>query len=89
MAALATRERAVAERPQAGPRRVEAVRAGRRDASRTSILAVWEDLVAEGRADCPVCGGSISADGGCAGCGSELSLSGRGPAGPRRLTHLG
>lgn len=71
MAALATRERAVAERPLPD-----------RGASRLfqpgsvtledSILAVWGDLVAEGRAECPVCGGSISADGGCAACGSEL-----------------
>ena len=71
MAALATRERALAERPQAD-----------RGASRLfepgsvtledSILAVWEGLVGEGRAECPVCRGSISADGGCAGCGSEL-----------------
>jgi hypothetical protein len=36
------------------------------------ILGVWEDVVVEGSADCPVCGGSISPDG-CVGCGSHLS----------------
>ena len=71
MAAVVTRERSAAERPQPD-----------RGASRLfepgsvtledSILAVWEGLVAEGRAECPVCGDSISAEGGCAGCGSEL-----------------
>ena len=38
-----------------------------------AILAVWQDLVTEGRAECPVCGGSISVEGGCPACGSELS----------------
>ena len=37
------------------------------------ILGAWEDLVAEGRAACPVCGGSMSAEAGCSSCGSELS----------------
>ena len=71
MAALATRERALAERPQAdrgASRLFEPGSVSLED----SILAVWDALVAEGRADCPVCGGSISADRGCAGCGSEL-----------------
>jgi hypothetical protein len=74
MAALATREQAVAEQPQAGhgaSRLFEPGGATLED----SILAVWEDLVAQGRAECPVCGGpmSPSADGGCPACGSELS----------------
>ena len=40
------------------------------------VLGTWEDLVAEGRAACPVCGGSMAATAGhaaCGGCGSELS----------------
>jgi hypothetical protein len=74
MAALATREQAVAEHSQPGhgaSRLFEPGGATLED----SILAVWEDLVAQGRAECPVCGGSMSppADGGCRACGSELS----------------
>jgi hypothetical protein len=37
------------------------------------ILGVWEDLAAEGRAECPVCRSPLSAAGGCDGCGSDLS----------------
>jgi hypothetical protein len=37
------------------------------------VLGAWEDLVAGGPAECPVCGGSIRAVGGCASCGSDLS----------------
>ncbi len=74
MAALATREHAVAEQPQAGrggSRLFEPGGATLEDV----VLRAWEDLAAEGRAVCPVCGGSMSpaADGGCPGCGSELS----------------
>jgi hypothetical protein len=74
MAALATREQAVVERPHAGDgasRLFEPAGATLED----SILVVWEDLVAQGCAECPVCGGSLSpsADGGCPACGSELS----------------
>ena len=71
MAAVATRERSAAERPQrdcGASRLFEPGSVTLED----SIVAVWESLVAEGRAECPVCGGSISAEGGCAGCGSEL-----------------
>ena len=71
MAALATRERAAAERPPVGEgasRLFEPRSVTLEDA----ILAVWQDLVAEGRAECPVCGGSISAEDGCAACGSQL-----------------
>jgi rubrerythrin len=73
MAALATREQGIAEQPRAErrvPRLFEPGGASLED----SILAVWEDLVAEGRAECPVCGGSMSpsADGGCPSCGSKL-----------------
>ena len=35
------------------------------------VLGVWEDLALEGRAGCPVCGGSMS-PAGCADCGTEL-----------------
>ena len=38
-----------------------------------AILGVWEDLVAGGRAGCPVCGGALHAAVGCECCGSELS----------------
>ena len=74
MAALATREQAVAEQPQAGhgaSRLFEPGGATLEDV----VLLVWEDLAAEGRAVCPVCGGSMSpsADGGCRACGSALS----------------
>jgi len=76
MAALATREHSTAERPQpahassgAPSRLFEPGGATLEDV----VLGVWADLVADGRAECPVCGGSISADGGCLGCGSELS----------------
>jgi hypothetical protein len=74
MAALATREQAVVAQPMAGhgaSRLFEPGGATLED----SILAVWEDLVAQGCAECPICGGSMSpsADGGCPTCGSELS----------------
>jgi len=37
------------------------------------ILGAWEDLVEGRRAECPVCGGSMSMLEGCESCGSELS----------------
>ena len=37
------------------------------------VLGAWEDLVAGGPAECPVCGGQMRAAGGCAGCGADLS----------------
>jgi hypothetical protein len=37
------------------------------------VLSVWEELAAKGRAECPVCGGSLGRGGGCSGCGAELS----------------
>jgi hypothetical protein len=37
------------------------------------ILGAWEDLAAGRRAECPVCGGSMSILRGCDDCGSELS----------------
>ena len=76
MSAVATREprTAVVERPQRGvdgPRLFD-------DGVRLeeTILELWEDIVVEGRAACPVCGGSMTAGSGhaaCSGCGAELS----------------
>ena len=36
------------------------------------VLGAWEDLVAGGPAECPVCGGQMPA-GRCRSCGSDLS----------------
>jgi hypothetical protein len=37
------------------------------------ILGAWEDLLAGGPAECPVCGGHMRTVGGCGACGSDLS----------------
>ena len=37
------------------------------------VLGAWEELVADGRAECPVCGSAMSLLTGCEGCGAELS----------------
>ncbi len=37
------------------------------------IAGAWEDLVAEGAADCPVCGGTMRVVSGCDSCGADLS----------------
>ena len=37
------------------------------------VLERWDRLVADGSAACIVCGGSMSAAGGCDSCGAELS----------------
>jgi hypothetical protein len=37
------------------------------------VLERWDELVASGRAECPVCGGYIHAARGCEGCGSQLT----------------
>ncbi len=72
MSAVATRERSAGielpQRVEASPRLFD-------DGVtlEDTILGAWEDLVVEGRAACPVCGGSMSADSGCSSCGSELS----------------
>jgi hypothetical protein len=76
MAALATREHPTAE--QSHPAQASSAASSRLFEPggvtlEDVVLGVWADLVADGRAECPVCGGSISADGGCPGCGSELS----------------
>jgi tRNA(Ile2) C34 agmatinyltransferase TiaS len=70
--AVATDVRPVAERPPAetpAPRLFEPGGITLEEV----VLGVWEDLVAEGRGACPVCGGSLSAAGGCESCGAELS----------------
>jgi hypothetical protein len=36
------------------------------------VRVAWSDLVEEGRADCPVCGGQMLAGSGCQSCGAEL-----------------
>jgi len=74
MSALATREQAVAEQRQSADGASRLFEPGGATLE-DSILAVWEDLVAHGCAECPVCGRSMSpsADGGCPTCGSELS----------------
>jgi hypothetical protein len=37
------------------------------------VLDVWEDLATIGRAECPVCGGSMGRGAGCDSCGAELA----------------
>ena len=37
------------------------------------ILGAWEDLVAGGPAECPVCRGRLRLSSGCTDCGSALS----------------
>jgi hypothetical protein len=37
------------------------------------VLGAWDDLVADGDAECPACGGRMSMLTGCEECGSELS----------------
>jgi hypothetical protein len=72
VSAVATREPAVAERPPAKapePRLFEPGGSTLEDV----VLGLWEELVAEGRAECPVCGGSITPAAGCESCGAELS----------------
>ena len=72
VAPVATHESALAERPPAeasAPRLFEPGGVTLEDA----VLGVWEDLVEHGCAECPVCGGSMSAAGGCESCGSELA----------------
>ncbi len=72
MAAVATSEPALAEPPTAkapAPRLFEPGGTTLEDL----VLGVWDELVAEGRAECPVCGGWIAPSAGCESCGAELS----------------
>ena len=77
MAALATRQDVSAARPRASEDSSPGARSTLFEPGGTtledSILGVWEDLVAEGRAQCPVCAGAMDVAGGCEGCGAELS----------------
>ncbi len=73
--ATSTRSAFVSAPPATGspaPRLFEPVRSGEVSLE-DSVLGVWEDLTATGRAGCPVCGGQLHAAGGCESCGSELS----------------
>jgi hypothetical protein len=77
MATLATRQDVAAERPGVGDasssRAASALFEPGGTTLEDSILGVWDELVAEGNAACPVCGDSMSAAGGCEACGAELS----------------
>jgi hypothetical protein len=69
-AAVAT-EAALAERPPTeapAPRLFEPGGSTLEDI----VLGVWEDLATIGRAECPVCGGSMGRASGCESCGAEL-----------------
>ena len=72
MSAVATREPATAtERPQRAKATTPLFDDGFTLEDR--VLRAWEDLIVQGRAACPVCGGSVAAGSPCEGCGSELS----------------
>ncbi len=47
--------------------------ADRRPTLEDAILGTWQELVADGRAECPVCSGRMRAGAPCEDCGSELS----------------
>jgi hypothetical protein len=73
-AALTTTWPAIAERPPAparppAPQLFEPGGVTLEDV----VVALWDELVAEGRAECPVCGGSITRSAACGSCGAELS----------------
>lgn len=68
MPALATEPRALA-RP---PRQAEPKPEPRRATLDDRVSAVWRRLVAEGAAECLVCGADTRAGEPCRGCGSEL-----------------
>ncbi len=72
MTAVATHE-PLTERPpaegSASPRLFEPGGVTLEDA----VLDTWGDLLTRGEAECPVCGGSMSAVSGCDSCGAELS----------------
>ena len=77
MSAVATEKRfafvpgtPVTQRP--APRLFEPARSGEVSLE-DSILGVWEDLTATGRAGCPVCGAAMRIEHGCDNCGSSLS----------------
>jgi len=74
VAAVASPPGAVTKQAQA-PRR-PALFEGGSATLEEAILGVWQELAAEGRARCPVCGDAIhaaGAAGACEACGAELS----------------
>jgi hypothetical protein len=72
VAAVATREPALAERP---PARAPAERLFESGGLTLEdvVLGLWDELVTSGRTECPVCGGSIAAAAECESCGAQLS----------------
>jgi hypothetical protein len=72
VAAVATRGPALAERPPAGAPGERLFEPGGVTLEDV-VLRVWDELVASGRAECPVCGDSIAAAAECGSCGAQLS----------------
>jgi hypothetical protein len=72
MAAVATREPVLAERPPARAPEERLFEPGGLTLE-DAVLGLWDELVTSGRAECPVCGGSIAPSAGCESCGAELS----------------
>jgi hypothetical protein len=70
MSAVAT---APTDRLLEGQRRAERLFAPRARTLEDLVLERWDELVASGRAECPVCGDRLQAAGGCEGCASDLS----------------
>jgi hypothetical protein len=69
---VATREPGVVHEPKPGrssSRLFEPEGATLEDA----VLRIWDDLLVDGRADCPVCRSAMTQAGRCEGCGAELS----------------
>ena len=71
VAAVATSEPALAERPPAEAPATRLFEPGGVTLEDV-VLELWEDLGAQGRVACPVCGGSMIRAGGCESCGTEL-----------------
>jgi hypothetical protein len=63
---------ALEQRPQLQPKNAPRLFESAGSTLEDYVLGAWEDLVAEGRAECPVCGGQTSPPG-CSDCGSQLS----------------
>jgi hypothetical protein len=72
VAATATHEPALAEQPAAEGAAERLFEPGGTTLEDV-VLGAWDELVVKGRAECPVCGDSMSAATGCDSCGSELS----------------
>ncbi len=70
--AVATREPALVHEPEAvgaSSRLFEPEGATLEDA----ILRIWDDILADGHANCPVCSAEMVTAGRCEGCGASLS----------------